>query len=134
MFKDIDEKAFFPGLLITATGDVTVQGASINDLSSDAYLALPVDVLGTEYYCISYVYPRDSIFNQGPSEIGVVATQDDTEVEIKLPPGVAIEYPGYDVTQEGHLLTFTLMQYQTYQVDVCSFVLTSNDCRTFKYQ
>lgn len=66
---------------------------------------------------MSYEYTGDSLFYQGPSGLGVVATQDDTKVEITLPPrNVTIEYPGYDVVREGQKLTLTLNQYQTYQV------------------
>lgn len=50
------------GLMITATEDIIVQAASINDLSSDAYLALPLNTLSKEYFIITYQYIYDKFY------------------------------------------------------------------------
>ena len=53
---------------ITSTKYITVQVASINDYSSDVYMALPTDSLSTNYSVISYVYKGHSLVDQGPSQ------------------------------------------------------------------
>ena len=50
------------GLLITASEDITVQAGSINDLSSDAYLVLPLNTLSKEYFVITYQYIYDKYY------------------------------------------------------------------------
>ncbi|CAD5123116.1 DgyrCDS11490 [Dimorphilus gyrociliatus] len=67
------------GLMISASEDITVQAGSINDLSSDAYLALPLDTLSKEYYIITYQYIYDKHYlgprhRQGPCQIGIIGT------------------------------------------------------------
>ena len=59
-----------------------MQVASVNDLSSDAYLALPRSNLGTEYYVMSYIYPSETRYRQGPSQFAIIGSEDGTEVEI----------------------------------------------------
>ena len=58
------------GIHIQASDDISVQAASTNDLSTDAYTALPMTSLGTHYYVITYIYTQESVFNQGPCTIG----------------------------------------------------------------
>ncbi|KAK2169631.1 hypothetical protein LSH36_8g06014 [Paralvinella palmiformis] len=72
----------YKGVLIEATGDIVVQAANINDLSTDAFLVLPTQSLGVEYFVMSYVFPETSVFRQGPSELAIVGTEDHTIVQI----------------------------------------------------
>ncbi len=68
---------------ITADDEITVYGLSQAMFSSDAFLALPQDVLGTEYIIIAY--NSDGLVGVGqqtPSEFAVVATEDNTTVTI----------------------------------------------------
>jgi len=65
------------GVHLTADDEVTVYGANLRRASSDAFLALPLDVLGHEYIAMSY----DSL-GLLPSQIAIVASDDDTLVEI----------------------------------------------------
>lgn len=70
------------GVHVTSLAPITIHGSCYRSFSSDAYLALPVDALGTDYVVMSW----------GPgigigSELAVVATQNDTTVTIT--PSVA---------------------------------------------
>ncbi len=99
-----------PGLLVTASDDITLQAASINDLTSEAFLAYPTHALGTDYYVMSYHFkqeddpkgPEGHTHTQGPSIFGLVGFWHDTLVKVTV-PGEA---------------TFTILlhQFQTYQV------------------
>ena len=51
---------FLSGIHVISTGDLSVQGANINDFTSDAFLVLPTDSLGTEYMAMSYLYMKPS--------------------------------------------------------------------------
>ena len=63
------------GIEITASHEISVAGTTLQGFTSDAYLALPYDVLGTEYIVLSH--------NQGPNAwLQVVATEDNTQVTI----------------------------------------------------
>ena len=72
------------GIHITSDQVISVIGASMESATSDAYLGLPVQVLGTSYAVLSYTNPTNSGFAsyKFPSELAVVATQDRTVVMI----------------------------------------------------
>ena len=78
-----------------STLPITLQVGSINDLSSDAYLAIPLDSLGEEYWIMSYLFPEQSKYLQGPSQFAVIASEDLTEIELIFPnddfPDVSLE-------------------------------------------
>jgi len=92
------------GIHITSDNPVTVYGMSEQFATSDAYLALPVDALGTVYYIMSYTY------NVMPSEMTIVATEDNTSVTItptQSGGGFTAGVPGNVVLNQGQ--TFQLM-------------------------
>ena len=60
------------GILITADDEVVMYGVNKERYSNDAYLALPVDVLGQDYYAITYHPPSQQC------ELLVVAVEDST--------------------------------------------------------
>ncbi|HYM20970.1 MAG TPA: choice-of-anchor D domain-containing protein [Candidatus Kapabacteria bacterium] len=69
---------------ITADDKITVYGMNHKTYSTDAFLAFPVDVVGTEYLTMNYpsnssAYPFDQ---QVPGEFWVVAVNDSTNVTI----------------------------------------------------
>lgn len=84
------EKAAPQTFHIVTDNEVTVYGFNQADRTSDAFLVLPTDVLGTEYYVLSY--PSDgktSFFSleegaSTPSQFVVVASEDNTVVDIEL--------------------------------------------------
>ena len=65
------------GVHVTASSEVSVYGLSRRQFTTDAYLGLPVDVLGMEYVALGYSQLNASL----PSQAMVVATQDGTRVE-----------------------------------------------------
>ena len=67
------------GVHLTADDEVTVYGVNLQRFTSDAFLALPLDVLSNEYIAMSY----DGLDQfQLPSQLAVVATADNTIVQI----------------------------------------------------
>ena len=52
------------GVVVEATGAVNVQVASVNQHTTEGFLALPVQLLGTEYVAITYIYEGQSRFSQ----------------------------------------------------------------------
>ena len=62
---------------ITAANEVTVYGLSRIQFTTDAYLGLPTDVLTTKYTAMAWGTGLG-----GVSEIGIVASQDATDVTI----------------------------------------------------
>lgn len=44
----------YSGVYVKSDEEIVLQGASINDLTSEAFLVLPVHSLGYEYYVMSY--------------------------------------------------------------------------------
>ncbi len=67
------------GIHITATHEVTVYGMNAQQASTDAYLAFPLDAIGTDYYVLAY--NRDASFSL-PTQATVLATQNNTTVTI----------------------------------------------------
>ena len=65
------------GIHVTAGADVSVYGLNRIKFTTDAFLGLPTDALGTTYRVISY----DAAFGAGP-EAAVVAAANDTTVTI----------------------------------------------------
>jgi PKD repeat protein len=65
------------GVHVAAKADVSVYGLNRIKFTTDAFLGLPTDALGTDYRVISY----DPSFGTGP-EASVVATSDGTTVTI----------------------------------------------------
>jgi RHS repeat-associated protein len=75
------------GIHITAQNEVAVYGLSAEFATTDAYLGLPVSMLGTEYIVLGYKStpaPNDpnAILGSTPSQADVVAAYDGTTVTI----------------------------------------------------
>ncbi|XP_078672282.1 IgGFc-binding protein-like [Branchiostoma floridae x Branchiostoma belcheri] len=84
--------------------------------SSDAYLALPTDVLGTEYYTASSSITRNGNeegWDDMPSQFGVVGVRDGTTVTIV--PSQDVEFDGRHYPA-GQSFTVTLDRFETLQV------------------
>jgi PKD repeat protein len=79
---DTSELVESKGIHVTALKDVTVYGLNRLQFTTDAYLGLPTDILGTEYVVLGY--KNSNIVNA--SQFAVVATAD-TNVTIR--PSVA---------------------------------------------
>ncbi len=91
------------GIHVTAAAEVTVYGLTQRTFTTDAYLGLPTDALGTDY--INLGYENVNIVNA--TQFGIVATEDTTAVTITP-----------TVTTDGHAAgvayVINLNQGQTY--------------------
>jgi hypothetical protein len=92
------------GILVTAQDEVAVYGLNRAQFTTDAYVGLPSDILGTEYIVLSY---QNSIVNG--SELAIVATAEATTVTIT--PAVSTGQRPASVPY-----TLTLGRGQTYQL------------------
>ncbi|XP_019620166.1 PREDICTED: IgGFc-binding protein-like [Branchiostoma belcheri] len=96
------------GILVTATEEIVVYGVFAEQASSDAYLALPTDVLGTEYFVSCYTPSSNQ-----PSQFGIVGVSDGTTVNIV--PTQDVTFGGTAYTA-GQTITVTLDRLRTLQV------------------
>ena len=91
------------GIHVSSAAEVTVYGLNRIQFTTDAFLGLPTDILGTEYLNLGYTS------NGSSTEFGVVATQANTTVTITP-----------SVTTGSHTVgapyAITLNQGQTYQL------------------
>lgn len=71
------------GILVTSDAEITVYGLSRFPESTDAYLGLPTDVLGTDYIVVGY---GDSISSTLGSTYLIAATTDETLISIVASP------------------------------------------------
>jgi hypothetical protein len=104
------------GIHVTAQSEVTVYGLNYAPFTTDAYLGLPTDVLGTDYVVLTYS-------GQSMSEFGIVGTQNGTTVTITQSEAAA----GHPA---GTPYTITLNQGETYEVsfanDLTGTIITSD--------
>ncbi len=94
-----NEEPAMQSVHIVADQDVTVYALNQGALTSDAFLVLPTDAIGTDYAVISYKsdIALDGPFgnpsgSSTPSQFAVVATEDNTLVEI-LPTAATFKAP-----------------------------------------
>lgn len=91
------------GIHITATNEVTVYGMNAQQATTDAYLAFPLDAIGTEYYVLGY--NRDFSFAL-PTQATIVATQNNTTVTITsslTSGGFTAGVPSAIILQQGEV-------------------------------
>jgi hypothetical protein len=97
------------GVHMTAQDEVTVYGLNRMDYSTDAYLGLPTDILGTEYIVLAYENTIAPGFVGSGTQFAIVGTEDGTTVTLTL-----------SVTTDGRTagvpFSITLDQGQTYQL------------------
>ncbi|XP_078691730.1 IgGFc-binding protein-like [Branchiostoma floridae x Branchiostoma belcheri] len=101
---------------IQADNDIMVYGVFTERDSSDAYLGLPTDALGTEYLvpCNTITRNRpEEGFVHIPSEFGVVGVYDNTSVTIVPKQRVLFEDRTYFATET---ITTTLDRFETLQI------------------
>ena len=100
------------GIYISADEEVVVYGVNRELYSDDAYLALPTDVLGKEYYTVSYA----------PSyyycEFAVIGAHDHTRVHIKLAnhPNITVHFRGH-VYHKNQWINVTLDRFSTLEIN-----------------
>jgi hypothetical protein len=107
------------GIHVTAAAEVTVYGLNRFPATTDAFLGLPTDILGTDYIALGY----SGLNASTPSEFGVTATQANTTVNIT--PTVTT-----GARAAGVPYTITLNQGETYQLqgypDLSGSVISSD--------
>ncbi len=105
-----------PGILVVSTEDVVVQCLNTKSKVADAFQVPPVSHLGYVHVAMMYKYPASST-SQGPYEIGIVATQHDSTVDVLLhsPTTVTVPFAGMSYTN-GDIITISLQQFETVQV------------------
>ncbi|MDO6436167.1 Ig-like domain-containing protein [Cyclobacterium sp. 1_MG-2023] len=102
-----DDEISDKGVHIIAENEITVYGLNQRSASTDAFLGLPVDILGNEYIIMSYTSWSSTVTLA--SVLGVVATEDNTTVTI-------IPANGTRLRAEGVPYEITLQKGQTYQL------------------
>ena len=94
---------FSTGVLVTATLPVSVYG--FNDISGGCggFLVIPVESLGHYYHGITWWPPHEL------TQIGVVATEEETEVTIILPKSSGILSVSSELSVFKFLMFFTFL-------------------------
>lgn len=120
------------GVHVTASTNVSVFAINFTQTSADATKVLPITSLGSDYIIASYTG-----FSSWDSEFLIVATEDDTEIEIQLSAPLS----GMTPSQENTPLIIQLDRGQTYQcraaqgADLTGTIIKASDnsgsCRPF---
>ena len=97
------------GVLVVATEEVSVYGINRQKTTADAFLAYPIDVLGKEYYTLSYAHTREG----KKSQFAIIGVYNNTFVSIKLPRTFKTEST-YQY-QPGDMIELHMDRYETYQ-------------------
>ncbi|KAI8495123.1 hypothetical protein Bbelb_271090 [Branchiostoma belcheri] len=100
---------------VTSDEEIVIYGVFAERATSDAYLALPTDVLGTEYFvaCMTPVARSEEGWDNLPTEFGVVGVYDGTTVTINPTQDVTFGGNNYPA---GQNFTVSLDRFQTLQV------------------
>ncbi|KAK3083453.1 hypothetical protein FSP39_022988 [Pinctada imbricata] len=98
------------GILITASDEVVIYGVNKQKYSNDAFLGLPTDVLGKEYYATTYAPAYRYCL------LLVVGVHDNTKVEITFADnnGISVKYGGKTYGKKSKL-TLNMNRYSTFQ-------------------
>jgi hypothetical protein len=112
------------GVHITADNEVTVYGLNQRDSTTDAFLGLPVDILGTEY--INLGYENVNVVNG--TQFGVVATTDNTTVTITPTESTSGHPAGVDyniILNQGQ--AYQLRNTSSSPADLSGSIITSDN-------
>ncbi|OWF44660.1 Hemicentin-1 [Mizuhopecten yessoensis] len=106
--NEMSSKAVF----VTADDEVVIYGVNKETYSCDAFLGLPTDVLGTEYYAVTYYPPSRQC------ELLIVGVNDSTTVNIKVGDAIGSRYITWGGTNyyQGNTLTVTMNRFDTFQL------------------
>ncbi|OWF44661.1 SCO-spondin-like [Mizuhopecten yessoensis] len=99
-------------VLVTADDEVVIYGVNKETYSCDAFLGLPTDVMGTEYYAVTYYPPSRQC------ELLIVGVNDSTTVNIKVGEAIGSRYItwGGQNYYKGNTLTVTMNRFDTFQL------------------
>ena len=118
------------GVHVVADDDVTVYGMSRAPESSDAFLALPIELLGTEHIVLAYqnleITPQVQETFPG-TEFALVATEDDTVVTITPSVTTGVHQAGSPYAVElDQGETYLLQNFGLEPADLSGTILLSN--------
>ena len=85
LFTDQSQTVVKQSFHITSDDDITVYALNQAVTTSDAFLVLPTDVLGKNYFIMAYNSDGSNFLQQlswTPSQFGIVAIEDNTEIQI----------------------------------------------------
>ncbi len=111
------------GIHVTAQNEVTVYGPNREQFTTDAFLGLPTDILGTEY--INLGYENVDIVNA--TQFGIVATENGTTVTITpvITTGARLAGVPYNITlNQGQ--TYLLRNTGSFPSDLSGTLISSN--------
>ncbi|MDN3648047.1 PKD domain-containing protein [Reinekea marina] len=97
------------GVFVESSQDISVYGMNEVKFTTDGFTALPNDVLGREYYILSY-YPLNRNNWRLDSELVIVATEDNTQVQIIPSVDINSSFLAHELQQ------ITLNKGQTFQL------------------
>lgn len=119
---------------IVSSEEIVVFGLNQADYSTDGFLGIPLDVLGTRYFVPSFVSTSEIFFQ---SEILIVGTEDRSMLDIKLPStkGISFRLEGKHY-HGGDWINTTINKFETLQLrcrgDLTgTFVLASEKVSVF---
>ncbi len=118
----------YKGIRITSNNKITVYGISKDVTITDAFLALPVDGLGTDYIIQGYKNNNytNTNFPQGGSQFAIVGTEDNTQVTFVLPVNTLTYLAGvpYSFTlNEGQVF---MLRNDDLSADLSGAIINSN--------
>lgn len=117
------------GLHITSTNVINVYWEINYDYGSDLWTLKGTNGMGTEFFTpFQTVYDNRNLTPRTYSAIDIVSTQDNNQVTITLPPGIAASY-GSNVTPvlPGGTHVVTLNQGQTFSIYPFEFSIAAAD-------
>ncbi|XP_061169976.1 uncharacterized protein LOC133179199 [Saccostrea echinata] len=99
---------------VVASDEIVVFGINQAHLSTDGFLGIPLDVLGTKYFVPSFISTAEHFFQ---SAILIVGTQDRTMLNIKLPlkNNIDIQLEGKSYNR-GDWINITINKFDTLQL------------------
>lgn len=123
------EQPVYRAIKVTSSAPCAVYGYSDNSLTTDGYLGLPLEMLGTKYYCLSYY---DDAYSPGFDHLGgeflIVAPYDSTKVTIRTTAKTALDDGGVTIGHNaGDTWTVTLQAGQTYLVQTTGWGYGTDD-------
>ncbi|RPI69533.1 MAG: hypothetical protein EHM43_01500 [Ignavibacteriae bacterium] len=100
------ERPMPTGIHITSSSEITVYALSRELNTSDAWIVLPTDVLGTTYRVMSYpsdgvvrtIFFFDVLTNAYPGQVVVMATEDSTTIDLTIRTPTTSTGPGRNRT------------------------------------
>ncbi|XP_060065523.1 IgGFc-binding protein-like [Ylistrum balloti] len=108
------------GILIQATDEIIVYGVNRRADSVDAFLGLPTDVLGGEYYAVSFLPTEKRSHSKHYAQLLVVANFEDTQVQITFPESDDFSNVTFDGNEYdgGETLAITMNRCEALQLQI----------------